>query len=304
MFLDSAIIESIPRFFTPVLLAAIGSALCERAAVFNIALEGMMLVGAFAAVVGCVYTGSWMGGIGFAIVAGAAFGLIFSFFGVQRGGDDIIVSIGLNVLAIGLTAFLLRALFGVQGQFEDPRIVEIPKVNLGPVADIPFIGDLLSGQSILVWFAVLMVFATHFFLNNHYYGLRIRAAGQNASALRSVGVSPERVKTAALVACGILCALGGAQLSISNVTLFTEGMSAGRGWIALVIVMMCSARLPWILPTAILFGLVDAMGFRMQGLGLPQQLTEALPYLLAIVVLIIAFRRKSIRQQALGQSDA
>ena len=126
MFLDSAIIESIPRFFTPVLLAAIGSALCERAAVFNI-----VLVGAFAAVVGCVYTGSWMGGIGFAIVAGAAFGLIFSFFGVQRGGDDIIVSIGLNVLAIGLTAFLLRALFGVQGQFEDPRIVEIPKVNLG-----------------------------------------------------------------------------------------------------------------------------------------------------------------------------
>lgn len=297
MFFDSAIIESIPRFFTPVLLAAIGSALCERSGVFNIALEGMMLIGAFAAVVGCYYTGSWAGGLGLAIVAGIGSGLIFSFFGVQRGGDDIIVSIGINVLAIGLTTFLLRALFGVQGQFDDPRIVEIPKLHLGPIADIPFLGDFVSGQSILVWFAVFMVFAVHFFLQNHRYGLRMRAVGQNASALRSVGVSPERIKMAALIACGILCGLGGAQLSISNVTLFTEGMSAGRGWIALVIVMMCSARLPWILPTAILFGLVDAMGFRIQGLGLPQQFTEALPYVLAIIVLIAAFSRRARKEQ-------
>lgn len=297
MFFDSAIIESIPRFFTPVLLAAIGSALCERSGVFNIALEGMMLIGAFAAVAGCYATGSWAGGLGLAIVAGIGSGLVFSYFGVRRGGDDIIVSIGINVLAIGLTTFLLRALFGVQGQFDDPAIVEIPKLHLGPIADIPFIGDLVSGQSILVWFAIFMVFVVHFFLQNHRHGLRMRAVGQNASALRSVGVSPERIRMAALIACGILCGLGGAQLSISNVTLFTEGMSAGRGWIALVIVMMCSARLPWIFPTAILFGLVDALGFRMQGLGLPQQFTEALPYVLALLVLVIAFRRRAARQQ-------
>ena len=296
MFFDSAIVESIPRFFTPVLLAAIGSALCERASVFNIALEGMMLVGAFAAVVGCFYTGTWAGGLAFAIGAGIATGLIFSFFGVRRGGDDIIVSIGLNILAIGLTTFLLRGLFGVSGQFDDPRIVDVPKVHLGPGAEIPIVGDFFSGQSILVWLAVALVFATHWFLKNHRAGLRVRAAGQNTSALRSVGISPERIKTGALVACGILCALGGAQLSISNVTLFTEGMSAGRGWIALVIVMMCSARLPWILPTAVLFGLVDALGIRMQGLGLPQQFTEALPYVLAISVLIFAFRRRSAKQ--------
>ena len=297
MFFDSAIVESIPRFFTPVLLAAIGSALCERSGVFNIALEGMMLVGAFAAVVGCYFTGSWTGGVGLAVLAGIASGLIFSFCGVRRGGDDIIVSIGFNVLAIGLTTFLLRGLFGVQGQFDDPRIVQIPDLNLGPVADIPVVGNLISGQSMLVWFAVLMVFATHFFLQNHRAGLQIRATGQNAAALRSAGVSPERIKTGALIACGILCGLGGAQLSISNVTLFTEGMSAGRGWIALVIVMMCGARLPWILPTAILFGLVDALGFRIQGLGLPQQFTEALPYVLAIVVLVAASSRRAGRAE-------
>ncbi len=295
MFLDGALIESIPRLFTPVLLAAIGSALCERVNVFNIALEGMMLIGAFAAVVGTFLTGSALAGLALAMVAGAASGLVFSYFGVTRGGDHIIVSIGFNVLAIGLTAFLLGQIFGVRGQFDDPKIVQLPRIDLGPVDRIPVIGDFLSGQSILAWFAVIMVFAVHWFLKNHKYGLRLRAAGQNDTAMRTVGVSPDRIKMAALVACGTLCAMGGAQLSISNVTLYTEGMSAGRGWIALVIVMMCSARLLWILPTVLLFGLVDALGFRMQGLGLPQQLTESLPYVLAIVVLMLVFRKRTAR---------
>jgi len=293
VFFDSALLESIPRFATPVLLAAMGSALCERAGVFNIALEGMMLIGAFAAIVGSFYTGSWVGGLGFAMMAGVLTGLLFFFFGVRRNGDDIIVSIGLNVLAVGLTAFLLRSLFDVSGQFDDNNIVAIPKIHLGPIADVPILGHMVSGQSILVWFAVVAAFCIHFILYKHVMGLRLRSAGQNPAALRSVGLSPERIKMGALIACGVLCGLAGAQLSISNVTLFTEGMSAGRGWIALVIMMMCGARLLFILPTTILFGLVDALGFRMQGLGLPQQATEALPYVLAIVVLIFVFHKRT-----------
>jgi len=293
MFFDSALIESIPRFATPVLLAAMGSALCERAGVFNIALEGMMLIGAFAAVVGSFYTGSWVGGLVFAIVAGVLTGFLFFFFGVRRNGDDIIVSIGLNVLAVGLTAFLLRSLFNVSGQFDNPSIDAIPKIHFGTLSDIPILGHIVSGQSVLFWFAVLAAFGIHFMLYKHVSGLRLRCAGQNPSAMRSVGLSPERVKMGALVTCGVLCGLAGAQLSISNVTLFTEGMSAGRGWIALVIMMMCGARLLFILPTTILFGLVDAYGFRMQGLGLPQQATEALPYVLAIIVLMYVFHKRT-----------
>lgn len=299
MFFDGAFIESIPRFFTPVLLAAIGSVLCERARVFNIALEGMMLIGAFAAVLGSYYSGSSFGGLAVAMAAGAASGLVFAYFAVWRDGDDIIVSIGLNVLAVGLTALLLRAVFGVSGQFDDPRIAELPRIELGPVADVPVLGAVLSGQSILVWLAVILVFVVHYLLNKHSFGLRVRAAGQNAAALVTVGASPKRTKTGVLAICGMLCALGGAQLSISNVTLFTEGMSAGRGWIALVIMMMCSARLPRVLPAAVAFGVVDAFGFRMQGLGLPQQFTEATPYVLALIVLMIAFRRRANQQHAL-----
>jgi len=232
VFFDSALLESIPRFATPVLLAAMGSALCERAGVFNIALEGMMLIGAFAAIVGSFYTGSWVGGLGFAMMAGVLTGLLFFFFGVRRNGDDIIVSIGLNVLAVGLTAFLLRSLFDVSGQFDDSNIVAIPKIHLGLIADVPILGHIVSGQSILVWFAVVAAFCIHYILYKHVMGLRLRSAGQNPAALLSVGLSPERVKMGALIACGVLCGLAGAQLSISNVTLFTEGMSAGRGWIA------------------------------------------------------------------------
>lgn len=298
MFLDAALIESIPRLFAPVLLAAIGGALCERSGVFNISLEGMMLVGAFSAVAGAFYTGTPWGGVAVAMLAGAAFGLLFAFFSVWRNGDDIIVSIGINILAVGLTALLLRSLFGVSGQFDDPSIVPLPNINLGPVADIPLIGGFLSGQSVLVWLSVLLVFGVHHFLHHNNYGLRLRAAGQNAEALRTVGISPEWIKTTALIACGALCALGGAQLSISNVTLFTEGMSAGRGWIALVIVMMCQGRLLWILLGALLFGLIDATSVRLQGLDMPQQLTDALPYLLALLVLALSYRRRLKRSHA------
>ncbi|MCB1386630.1 MAG: ABC transporter permease [Nitratireductor sp.] len=292
MFFDAALIDSVPRLVTPVLLAATGGALCERSGVFNISLEGMMLVGAFAAVAGTYYSGSPWGGLVVAMIAGAAFGLLFAFFSVWRNGDDIIVSIGVNILAVGLTALLLRSLFGVSGQFDDPGIFALPAINLGPVANVPLIGGLLSGQSVLVWLAVLLVFATHHFLHHHNFGLRLRAAGQNAEALRTVGLSPEWIKTGALIACGALCAVGGTQLSISNVTLFAEGMSAGRGWIALVIVMMCQGRLPWILLGALLFGFIDAVGVRLQGLDLPQQVTDALPYLLALLVLALSYRRR------------
>ncbi len=293
MLFDSGLAESIPRFFAPVLLAAIGSSLCERAGIFNIALEGMMLTGAFFAVVGCCFLGGWSGGLLLAILAGSMSGLIFWFFGIYRGGDDIIVSIGFNILAVGLTAFLLRSFFDVKGQFDDLRIVEVPKIDLGIIDHLPVLGGLLSGQSILVWFALSACIFTHVILKYHQRGLRVRGVGQNPSALRSVGVSPENVRLGVLLACGVLCALGGAQLSISNVTLFTEGMSAGRGWIALVIVMMCKARLLWILPTAIIFGFIDALGFRLQGLGMAQQFTEALPYVLAIFILILVFGRKT-----------
>jgi len=286
--LEPALLESIARFMTPLLLAALGGALCERAGVFNISLEGMMLTGAFFAVTGSFFTGTWVGGLALSLVAGAISGCVFWWFSVRRGGDDIVVSIGLNILAVGLSVTLLRVVFDTRGQFDDPAIDAIPSIIIPVLSRLPYLGNVLSGQSLLFGFALFLAFAIQFLLYRHRFGLHLRAAGDNAAALQSVGVSATRVQLLALAGCGMLCALAGAQLSLSNVTLFAEGMSAGRGWIAVVIVLMCAGRPLYIMPAALFFGTVDAAGFRFQASGMPQQLTDSLPYVLAIVVLALS----------------
>ena len=283
---DPSFAASVPRFVTPILLAALGGAICERAGVFNIALEGFMLTGAFAAVLGSYFTGSSYAGALAAMLAGIAMGLVFAEFNLRRGGDAIVVSIAINILAAGITTFLLRAIFDVTGAFNDPGIIGFRAIEIPGLASVPVIGPILSGQSILFYVALLAVPALHFFFARHRLGLRIRAAGENPAALEAGGVSPRRVQLLALIACGALCGLAGAQLSIANVTLFVENMSAGRGWIAVVAVLLTRGRpLPLFL-IAVVFGVVDSLSFRVQGLGLAQQFTDMMPYLATLVVLI------------------
>lgn len=284
---DSSFLASIPRFLTPILLAALGGAICERAGVFNIGLEGMMLTGAFFAVLGAYFGGSPYVGALAAVLAGMGIGAAFAEFNLRRGGDAIVVSIAINLLAAGLTTFLLRAIFDVAGAFRDPAIAGFRPIHIPGLADIPILGPLLSGQSILFYLALVLVLALHIFFARHRLGLRIRAAGENPAALKAGGASPERVRLAALLMCGALCGLAGAQLSIANVNLFVENMSAGRGWIAVVAVLLTRGR-PWpLFFIALLFGAVDSLSFRVQGFGLPQQFTDMMPYLATLIVLTI-----------------
>ncbi len=169
---DTSFAASVPRFVTPILLAALGGALCERAGVFNIALEGFLLTGAFAAVLGSYFAGSAYAGALVAILAGIAMGLVFAEFNLRRGGDPIVVSIAVNILAAGLTTYLLRAIFGVSGAFSDPAIVGFGPIDLPGIASIPVIGPIFSGQSILFWVALAAVPAIHVFFRRHRLGLR------------------------------------------------------------------------------------------------------------------------------------
>lgn len=282
---DASFLDSIPRFVTPILLAALGGAICERAGVFNIGLEGMMLTGAFFAVVGAYFGGSpWLGALA-ALAAGMAMGAVFAEFNLRRGGDSIVVSIAINLLAAGVTTFLLRAIFDAAGAFNDAAIAGFGLVHIPFVEEIPVIGHVVSAQSPLFYIALALVLALHIFFARHRLGLRIRAAGENPAALKAGGVNPLRIQFIALLMCGALCGLAGAQLSISNVNLFVENMSAGRGWIAVVAVLLTRGR-PWpLFFIALLFGAVDSLSFRVQGLGLPQQFTDMMPYLATLVVL-------------------
>ena len=287
MLLDPSFLASVPRFVTPLLLAALGGAICERAGVFNIGLEGMMLTGAFAAVVGAYFSGSPYMGALLACVAGVAMGLVFAEFNLRRGGDAIVVSIAINLLAAGLTAFLLRAIFDATGAFNSPDIAGFRPVHIPVLRDIPVLGPLLSGQSPLFYLSLIAVAMLHVFFARHRLGLRIRAAGENPAALTAGGVSPNMVRLAALAMCGGLCGLAGAQLSTANVNLFVENMSAGRGWIAVVAVLLTRGRpLPLFL-IVLLFGMVDSLSFRVQGLGMPQQFTDMMPYLATLVALTV-----------------
>ena len=297
LLLDPSFAASIPRFVTPILLAALGGALCERAGVFNIALEGFILTGAFAAVLGSYFTGSpWLGAMA-AMLAGIAMGLVFAEFNLRRGGDSIVVSIAINILAAGLTTYLLRAIFDVIGAFTDPNIIGFRPVRLPVIDSIPVIGPVFSGQSVLFYVALAAVPAIHFFLARHRLGLRIRAAGENPAALETGGVSPRRVQLWSLIGCGALCGLAGAQLSIANVNLFVENMSAGRGWIAVVAVLLTRGRPLPLFAIAIIFGAVDSFSFRVQGLGRAQQFTDMMPYVATLLVLIaLSWWRK--RQEA------
>ncbi len=291
-FLDPEFFSSIARLTTPILLAALGGLICHRAGVFNIALEGFILLGAFMAVLGSYIGDSAFWGALSAILGGIFLALVFSEFHLRRRGDPIVVSIAINLLGLGLSTYLLRSIFDVSGVFSHPNIHKLPTINW-PFLDSLWLLDLIfNDQSILFYLAILSVIAFHYFLKYHKIGLWIRVAGENQEALRSSGSNPVQVKFLALLICGIFCGLAGAQLSISNVGLFVENMSAGRGWIAVVVVLLCAGRPIPLFFLIILFGVVDSLSLRIQGLGLPQQITEMMPYIVSILVLVFAsFRR-------------
>lgn len=289
--IDAALFSSALGALTPILFAALAGALCQRAGVFNISLEGTMLVGAFAGVAGSWYTGSVWLGVLVAVVAGTAYSLVLAIGHVSLGGDAIVLGVAINLLAVGLTSFLIRTVFGTRGTFSDPALQGLGSVRLPGIEDIPFVGAVLSGHSVLVYASWLAVVLLAVLLYRHPWGLRLRGIGERPDAAASLGVSVTRYRYGVILAGGALCGLAGAQLALGNVTLFSENMTAGRGWIAVVAVMLGRALPYGVLAAAVLFGLAEAFGFRLQGIGLPQQATDAAPYVVTLLALFVSSAR-------------
>ncbi|RSN41272.1 sugar ABC transporter permease [Amycolatopsis sp. WAC 04197] len=284
--IDASLFSSALTALTPILFAALAGALCQRAGVFNISLEGSLLVGCFGAVAGSWYTGSAWLGVVVAVLAATAYSLILAIGSITFDGDPIVLGVASNLLAVGLTSFLIRTVFGTEGSFSDPSLR-----GLGQFGPIP-------GQSLLVYLSWLAVPALAVLLYRHPWGLRLRGVGERPEAASSLGVNVTKYRYGVILAGGALCGLGGAQLALGSVTLFAENMTAGRGWIAVVAVMLGRAHPLGVLLAALLFGLAEAFGFRLQGIGLPQQATDAAPYVVTLVALFLSNLKRKKGQPA------
>lgn len=296
---DAQLLNSMARSVAPILLAALGGLLCARVGVFNVALEGLMLIGAFFAVVGSYYSGHAMVGVLAGVLAGMTFATLLAVLAVTFRGNEVVLGIALNLLASGLTAYLVRTMFGVEGLFQSDKIRPIPIVSLGRLGDIPIVGPIVSGQIWIVYASWLLAIATFVLLFHTPLGLRMRGVGEQPRAAASLGVGVAKMQYTALIASGALCGLAGAQLSLGDVQLFATDMSAGRGWIAVVAVMLGQAHPFGVLGASVLFGFADAVGFRLQGQNLPSELTNAIPYVATLLALVLLqARRRRARQGA------
>jgi ABC-type uncharacterized transport system permease subunit len=293
-FFNAAFFDQAVLGITPILLAALAGTLSERVGLFNIALEGQMLVGAFFAVAGSHFTGTLAGGIVSAIVASTLFSALLAFGSAILRGNDIVIGISLNLLASGLTSFLLRALFGVSGTFSDSTMAGLRRLHVPGLAQLPLLGRALGEQNALVYASWLLVIVTAIFLTRTAWGLRIRGIGEQFEAAVSLGAKATRYRIAVTLVAGALCGLAGLQLSLGSLTLFSENMTAGRGWIAVAAVMLGRARPLGVAAACVLFGLSDALGLRLQGEGLPNQITDSAPYLVTLVALAVAGVRQRI----------
>lgn len=277
------------RSATPVGLAAMGGLMTEHAGIMNIGMDGMILIGAFTAVAMSWLLGSaWLGLLA-AILAGILVGLFFALFVVKFKSDEFIIGTALNIFAGGLTVFLLRSLFLVRGTFQgtpDRPVVGLPKVDLGALANIPFLGEILQNSSLFILLTWVLVAAMWVFVYRTPWGVWIRAAGEQPGTLRTAGISPERMKWLSSLLCGAFCGLAGAQLALGNVTMFAEGMSNSRGYIAFACVIFGRANPPKVYLAALMFGFFDALGYRLQDYGINSNLTAMIPYLITVVMMV------------------
>ena len=214
------IFSSMLRTAAPILLAALGGLLCEKAGVLNLALEGMMLFGAFFGVMGSYYTDNAYLGALVALLTGAVLGMVYHLFVERWKADAMITSIGMNSLALGMTSFLKRSIFGDSGIIMG--IAGIPKHNSSFLSSIPVIGKVLDGQTTLVYVGLVLVIILHFFLFRTHAGINLRAVGERPLAAASAGVSVSKYRFIALTVGGALCGLAGAHLSLGYVTMFSE----------------------------------------------------------------------------------
>lgn len=295
-----AFLAAMLRAAVPVAFAALGAAIAERSGVYNVGLEGSMLMGAFGAAAGTFLTGSPYLGALIGCALGMALGSVQALLTVSLRSDQLVAGIAVNLFCAGLTAFLSRLVFGA-GQ-DAITLPGLPALPLPGLSSIPVLGPSLFSQDVLAWLLVLLTLATGFVLYRTHAGLALRIAGENPRAADSAGVPVHRVRTLAVIASSTLAGLGGAHLVLAQVHVFAEGMSGGRGFLALALVILGRWHPGWVLLAALFFGLCESAQLSLQFSNpeVPYQLLLMLPYVASIVALV-GLMGRARAPEAVGQ---
>jgi simple sugar transport system permease protein len=296
-----SLIRGMFRIGTPILMSALGELVAERAGVLNLGLEGIMAMGALAGFAVAFYTGELWLGIVAALLAGGVLGLLMAFLVVTLQSDQIIAGLTLNLLAAGISLYIFRVAFADYASQSVPSIRTFTELRLPFLADLPVVGRALFSNDLLTYLVILFVPILAFFLYRTRPGLVLRSVGENPRAVDMRGVNVVRYQYLAVTFGAMMAGLGGAFLSLASAGLFVPGIVAGRGWIAVAIVILGNWRPASILAGALFFGLIESFQLQVQGVGIsfPHQLLVMLPYLLTIIALVIG-RHKAGAPAALG----
>jgi general nucleoside transport system permease protein len=277
-----AILLTIVTAATPLVISAVGELVTERAGVLNLGVEGMMIMGAVCAFAGSYLTGVPLVGVLCGILGGAAFSLLFGFLTLTLVANQVATGLALTLLGLGLSGQIGESFVGIPG-------VKLQPIVFPVLSDIPFIGRLLFAQDITFYLSIALVAGVHWFLFKSRTGLKMRAIGDNHGSAHALGIHVVRTRYLAVMFGGACAGLAGAQLSLVYTPQWVENMAAGRGWIALALVVFASWR-PWrVLAGGYIFGAVGILQLHAQalGIGVPSQFLSMLPYAVTIVVLIV-----------------
>ena len=273
------------RLAVPLSFAALGGMYSECGGVLNIALEGILLTGAFTSAAATFYTGNPWVGVLAAVIAGAMVGLLHAFLSVSLQVNQLVSGLAINLVASGLTSFFARLVFnGGSAQ----KLAGIEAIRIPGLADIPVIGELLFQQDILVYLLVILIVFSTYFIFHSSLGLTLRAVGEHPQAADTAGISVSKVRYLAVIASGCLASLGGAYLSLVQIKYFAEGMTAGKGFIAIAALIFGKWHPVGTALASLLFGATEALQLRIQALGvnIPYQFLIMLPYAVALLALI------------------
>lgn len=286
----------------PLILAAVGGVYSVRSGIMALGLESMMMTGAFTAVLGVYLSNNLLLGFLAGIIGGGILGLLHGILSIRYKVNQVISGIGLNLLALAATTLTMQVVWGNKGS--SPQVLSMEKTigDLVPLGKVPFIGPILGQQSIMFLITAALVIVAWIGLFKTKYGLRLRMVGENPKAASSMGLRVRGIKYSGVLICGALAGLGGAYLSLDHLNMFIRDMTAGRGYIAVVIAILARYNPANVVYCALIFGFADAVQIYMQGQAIPAQLIQTIPYL--VTLLILTFGVQHIKPPAgVGKHD-